>query len=232
MGDVLLTLVLHHGCKFVWKPFVEYIGGHINVWENVDIDKLSITMLKEYFEEYGYTEDDYKRSLEFYYEHNLEQKRVAARNDEARVVGRVAPTETPNNRKGLVDEHESHCEAEDEDVEGEDADDENVVDDQDAKGEDADDEDALAGINDEASSSQRGQTKWKACNLPINGLVHENEKAEFHARQEVQDNELNFVDCEYHFEELNNGKVSDSEDDEASHLSLIKMHVLVKCIYD
>ncbi|PKI74478.1 hypothetical protein CRG98_005098 [Punica granatum] len=204
MGDVLLTLVLHHGCKFVWKPFVEYIGGHINVWENVDIDKLSITMLKEYFEEYGYTEDDYKRVHWL----NLD------------------------NRKGLVDEHESHCEAEDEDVEGEDADDENVVDDQDAKGEDADDEDALAGINDEASSSQRGQTKWKACNLPINGLVHENEKAEFHARQEVQDNELNFVDCEYHFEELNNGKVSDSEDDEASHLSLIKMHVLVKCIYD
>ncbi|PKI61651.1 hypothetical protein CRG98_017963 [Punica granatum] len=59
--DDLYTIVLHRGGKFVSEPHLKYVGGEIEAWEMVDIDKLSITELEYYFQQHGYNIDSYKK---------------------------------------------------------------------------------------------------------------------------------------------------------------------------
>ncbi|PKI74480.1 hypothetical protein CRG98_005100 [Punica granatum] len=177
--DDYYTVVFHHGGVLVSRPQMEYIGGQIDSWDYVDIDRTSIPFVEWRFEElYG---DNAKYKTVYWLDPGLKVKdglRPFENDTDVRMLYFVVHEKAQNREIHFYFEHEDEVEVIDGDSEDDDCgDSENKAykpRHKDEGGDSEDDEDEIVANtgsgtpgcsgNSMPNSKKPKKQKWKACN--------------------------------------------------------------------
>ncbi|XP_031378313.1 uncharacterized protein LOC116193705 [Punica granatum] len=119
--DDYYTVVFHHGGVLVSEPHMEYIGGVVDSWANVDIDRILIPFVEWRFEElYG---DNAKYKTVYWLDPGLEVKdglRPLENDTDVRMLYSIVHEKAQNKEIHFYFEHEDEVEVIDGDSEDDD----------------------------------------------------------------------------------------------------------------